>query len=67
MDKIIRITGLFTVAFSLFTVVLWLIGALWETPNEGVVHNLCRASIVATSITGSVWMFLFLRRESKEY
>jgi hypothetical protein len=67
MEKIIRITGLFTLVLSLFTVVLWLIGLLWETPNEGVVHNLCRVSIVSTSIFGSVWTFLFIYKESKDF
>ena len=67
MEKIIRITGLFTLVLSLFTVVLWLIGLLWETPNEGVVHNLCRVSIVSTSIFGSVCTFLFIYKESKDF
>ena len=67
MEKIIRIIGLATLMFSLFTIVLWVIGALWETPNEGIVHNLCRASIISTSIFGSVWTFLFIYKESKDY
>jgi hypothetical protein len=46
---------------------LWVIGALWETPNEGIVHNLCRVSIISTSIFGSVWTFLFIYKESKDY
>jgi hypothetical protein len=67
MDKIIRILGLSTLVFSLFTIVLWVIGMLWDTPNEGLVHNLCRISIISTSIFGSIFIFLFIRRESKDY
>ena len=67
MDKIIRILGLATLVFSLLTIVLWVIGMLWNTPNEGVVHNLCRISIISTSIFGSIFIFMFIKRESQDY
>jgi len=67
MEKIIRIIGLSTLVFFLFTIVLWVTGILWETPNEGVVHNLCRISILCSVTFGSVWMFLFMYKESKDY
>ena len=67
MEKIIRIIGLATLVFFLFTMVLWVTGMLWNAPNEGVVHNLCRASIMCSSILGSMWAFLFVYKESKDF
>jgi hypothetical protein len=67
MEKIIKIIGLATLVFFLFTIVLWVIGMLWDTPDEGLVHNLCRTSIICSSISGSVWTFLFIYKESKDY
>lgn len=68
MEKIIKILGLATLASFLFTMVLWVFGALlWNTPNEGVVHNLCRISILCSATLGSVFVFMFVYKESKDY
>jgi hypothetical protein len=67
MEKIIKILGLATLVSFLFTMVLWVTGALWHTPDEGVVHNLCRISILCSATLGSVFVFMFVYKESKDY
>jgi hypothetical protein len=67
MEKIIKILGLATLVSFLFTMVLWVTGALWNTPDEGVVHNLCRISILCSATLGSVFVFMFVYKESKDY
>ena len=65
MEKIIRITGLLSMVFCCLTLLIWTMGVLWNTPNEGIVHNLFRVSTMLFVTLGSVWFILFTYRESK--
>jgi ABC-type dipeptide/oligopeptide/nickel transport system permease component len=65
MQKIINTIGLFTVGLLLITLITLTIGLLWETPNEGLIHNLCRYSTTAVVILGSIWTILFIYDELK--
>jgi hypothetical protein len=65
MEKAIRITGLLSLLFVLLTVIIWGVGAMWETPNNGIVHNLFRVSVVCNLVIGSVWAFMFVYQETK--
>lgn len=66
MKKTINIIGLFTFGLLLITVITLTIGVLWNAPNEGLLHNLCRYSTTALVILGSIWTMLFAYNELKE-
>jgi hypothetical protein len=65
MEKAIRITGLLSLLFALLTVIIWGVGVMWETPNNGIVHNLFRVSVLCWFVIGSVWVFMFSYQETK--
>ena len=65
MEKATRITGLLSLSFVLLTVIIWSVGVMWETPNNGIVHNLFRVSVVCNLVIGSVWAFMFVYQETK--
>jgi hypothetical protein len=65
MEKAIRITGLLSLSLALLTLIIWSVGAMWGTPNNGIVHNLFRVSVVCNLVIGSVWAFMFVYQETK--
>jgi hypothetical protein len=65
MEKAIRITGLLSLLFTLLTVIIWGVGAMWEMPNNGIVHNLFRVSLLCLLVIGSVWVFILSYQETK--
>ena len=65
MEKATRITGLLSLSFVLLTVIIWSVGVMWETPNNGIVHNLFRVSVLCWLVIGSVWVFMFIYKETK--
>ena len=65
MQKIINTIGLFTVGLLLIAIITLTIGVLWEAPNEGLIHNLCRYSTIAFVILGSILTVLLIYDELK--
>jgi len=65
MQKTINTIGLFTVGLLLIAIITLTIGVLWEAPNEGLLHNLCRYSTTAVVILGSIWTVLIIYDELK--
>jgi hypothetical protein len=65
MEKATRITGLLSLSFALLTVIIWGVGVMWETPNNGIVHNLFRVSVLCWLVLGCVWVFMFIYKETK--
>jgi hypothetical protein len=65
MQKAINIIGSFTVGLLLIAIITLTIGALWEAPNEGLLHNLCRYSTIAVVILGSILTVLLIHDELK--
>jgi len=65
MEKIINTIGLFTVGLLLIAIITLTIGLLWEAPNEGLLHNLCRYLTTAFVILGSIWAVLLIYDELK--
>ena len=65
MQKIINTIGLFTVGLLLISIITIIIGLLWEAPNEGLLHNLCRYSTTAFVILGSILTVLLIHDELK--
>jgi hypothetical protein len=65
MEKAIRITGLLSLLFMLLTVIIWVVGVMWKIPNNGIVHNLFRVSVLCWLVIGSVWVFMFTYKETK--
>jgi hypothetical protein len=65
MEKATRITGLLSLSFMLLTVIIWSVGVMWETPNNGIVHNLFRVSVLCWLVLGGVWVFMFIYKETK--
>jgi hypothetical protein len=65
MEKATRITGLLSLLFALLTVIIWAVGVMWETPNNGIVHNLFRVSVLCWLVLGGVWVFMFIYKETK--
>jgi hypothetical protein len=51
---------------ALMTVIIWTIVVLWNAPNEGLLHNLFRYSVIGFVILGSIWTMLFTYNELKE-
>jgi hypothetical protein len=66
MGKIINTIGLFTLGLLLMAIITLIIGVLWEAPNEGLLHILCRYLTTAVVILGSIWTMLIAYNESKE-
>jgi hypothetical protein len=66
MKKIINIIGFSTIGLALMTVIIWTIVVLWNAPNEGLLHNLFRYSVIGFVILGSIWTMLFTYNELKE-
>ena len=65
MEKAIRITGLLSLLFTLLTVIIWGVVAMWNPPINGIVHNLFRVSVLCWLMIGSVWVFILTYQETK--
>ena len=64
MNKLINITGITGLGLLLISLITFLIGVLWDTPNEGLVHNLFRYLTTIGLTVGSIWLLLFCYRET---
>jgi hypothetical protein len=65
MEKAIRITSLLSLLFTLLTVIIWGVVAMWNPPINGIVHNLFRVSVLCWLVIGGVWVFMFIYKETK--
>jgi hypothetical protein len=65
MEKAIRITSLLSLLFTLLTVIIWGVVAMWNPPINGIVHNLFRVFVLCWLLTGSACVFMFIYKETK--
>lgn len=48
----------------IYWLVLGILMALWNTPNEGIVHNLFRISFLSFLVIGSSWVIMSTYQET---
>jgi hypothetical protein len=54
------------ILFTVITITLWVIGLLWNTPNEGIIHNLFRISALGNVVSLGLYAFtLYYNEETK--
>jgi hypothetical protein len=51
------------ILFSVLSITTWVIGFLWETPNEGVIHNLFRISALGNVVSLGLYAFILYYNE----
>jgi hypothetical protein len=51
------------ILFSVLSITTWVIGFLWETPNEGIIHNLFRISALGTIVSLGLYAFILYYNE----
>ena len=59
---------IFTIGFvttAFFTLLLWMIGVLYDTPNDGSVHNLFRIMALLFIFFVGGWVLLFIYNDNK--
>ena len=66
MKTLLNITGFIAIVLMLLSGVTGLIGSLWNVKEMGLVFNIFRYSLTASSIIGSVWVLLFIYDELKK-
>jgi hypothetical protein len=55
------------ILFTWITITIWVIGLLWKTPNEGIIHNLFRISVLGTVVSLGLYAFtLYYNEEIKQ-
>ena len=63
-----RLQFIFAIGFvsaAFFTLMLWMIGFLYETPNDGSVHNLFRIMALLFVFFMGGWVLLFIYNDNK--
>ena len=56
-----------TILFAALSITTWVIGFLWNTPNEGIIHNLFRISALANVVSLGLYAFtLYYNEEIKQ-
>jgi hypothetical protein len=59
MKKIQNIIGLLAIGSLLILLITFTIGALWNAPMGGLIHNLFRYSTTIFVTLGSIWITWF--------
>jgi hypothetical protein len=52
--------------FTVITITLWVIAVLWETPNEGIIHNLFRISALGSVVSLGLYYMHFVYTITKK-
>ena len=63
-----KLQFIFTIGFvstAFFTLLLWMIGVLYDTPNDGSVHNLFRIMALLFVFSMGGWVLLFIYNDNK--
>jgi hypothetical protein len=55
------------ILFSVLSITTWVIGFLWETPNEGIIHNLFRISALGTVVSLGLYAFILYYNEEVKH
>ena len=67
MKKLEKIALGIVVLLSALTIITWTIGVLWNTPNEGTVHEVFKFLVLGLAIAfGAFACLLFYNEEIKQ-
>ena len=67
MKKLEKILMGATILFAALSIITWVIGVLWNTPNEGIIHNLFRISALGNVVSLGLYAFtLYYNEEIKQ-
>ena len=55
-----------TILFAMLSITTWVIGFLWVSPNEGIIHNIFRISALGNVISLGIYaLTLYYNEEIK--
>jgi hypothetical protein len=63
MKKLETILTGVMILFAVLTITMWVIGFLWNTPNEGIIHNVFRFSALGNVISLGLYLFTLYYNE----
>jgi hypothetical protein len=67
MKKLEKIAMGMMILFAVICITTWVIGVLWESPNEGIIHNMFRISALGNVISFGLYVFtLYYNEEVKQ-
>lgn len=67
MKKLETILMGMMILFAVLSITMWVIGVLWNTPNEGIIHNLFRISALGNVVSLGLYLFtLYYNEEIKQ-
>lgn len=67
MKKLEKILMGATILSAVLSIITWIIGFLWETPNGGIIHNLFRISALGNVVSVGLYAFtLYYNEEIKQ-